>query len=124
MSATATNPDAALPRVTRRVARLFRIERTGRLERCPAPMAQRLICRRGALIQALIAADYQRRADAAAQSPALAEALGDLASEVGRCRPATERRLEELAAELRLRGGAAAPTGLRSGVSGRLLGTS
>lgn len=126
MAAAAADPRVGLPGATRRLARLFRLERLGRLERCPAAMARRLIERRAALIDAVIAgAEYRRRADAAAaHPPALIDALDELALEVGRCRPAAERRLRELTDELSLRRGEAPPSGLRGGAGGRLLGTS
>jgi hypothetical protein len=124
MSGLPANLEAGLPRMTRHLARLFRLERVGRLERHSATMARRLIERRGVLIDTLIAAEHQRRAAVAAHPPALADALAELSAEIGRCRPSVERRLHELAAELRLRRGGAAPSGLRGSASGRLLGTS
>jgi len=109
--------------MTRRVTRLFRIERNGRLARRPAATARYLIERRGAVIDALIAAAARQRGSAAAGSPELDQALHELASEVGRCRPSAELRRQELAAELRLRRGDAPLSGVRRYSGGRLLGS-
>jgi hypothetical protein len=122
MSPAVADPETGLRRTARRITRLFRIERIGRLERRPAATIRRLITRRGALIDALIAAERRRRSDAETRPPALEQAFAELALEVGECRPSAERRLFELAAELRLRRGEVPPTGLRPSIGGQLLG--
>jgi hypothetical protein len=123
----AADSEAGLQRIALRLARLFRIERVGRLEQRSAATAWRLIERRGILIDVLIAAQQQGRLHvAAAMYPqAFHRALSELRWEVGQCRPVAERRLHEVAVELRLRrGAAAAPSGLRRSVGGQLLGRS
>lgn len=123
MNAPAAAPDVLLPRVVRRLARLFRIERAGRLTRRRAAIGRHLIARRAALIEVMIAAEYRRRSNGGALSPTVLQALRELALEVGRCRASAESRRAELAEELRSRRGAA-PSGVRGGAGGRLLGTS
>jgi hypothetical protein len=110
-------------RLARRVARLFRIERAGRLERRPVATARHLIERRGALIDALIATgEFDRRGQHDGPTM-LDQALRELAIEVGRCRLPAEQRLAALVAELRVRRGVAPTSGLRGSSGGRFLGS-
>jgi hypothetical protein len=123
MSAGVADREAAPLRLARRLVRLFRSERAGRLRRWPDATARHLIARRGALIAALVAAGERGESGDAPRLPALDDALRELAFEVDRCRPPAERRAQELAAELRLRHGETAPSGLRRSGGGRLLGS-
>jgi hypothetical protein len=117
------DPQAVRLHLTRRVARLFRIERAGGLERRPVATVRHLIERRGALIEALIAAGEPPRAGAESGPSVLEQALRELAIEVGRCRPSAEQRLAALTAELRLRRGIAPASGVRRDSGGRFLGS-
>lgn len=121
MTNVAPDLDAAQRRMARRLARLFRIERAGRFEQRPVA-AVRLMERRGALIDALIATLSQRRSGTDLRSPGLEGALADLAFEVRRSRERAKTRLERLHAELRLRRGDMPPSGLRGSGGGKLLG--
>jgi hypothetical protein len=123
MTPAAADPLSARVRLSRRLARLFRIERAGRLQRCPAATARHLIERRAALIALLIAAEQRQPVAAADGAPALDAALRELAREIGHCRPPAERRAADLAGELRLRRGVAAASGLGRSRGGRLLGS-
>jgi hypothetical protein len=114
--------DAAESRIMRRLGRLFRIERTGGFDRRPTATVRRLVERRGALIDRLIALDDRRGAVFAPRSGGLDEALADLRREVERARPHAQTRAQRLTAELRLRRGGGVPTGLRGGAGGQLLG--
>ncbi|HTT78229.1 MAG TPA: hypothetical protein VMF86_00980 [Stellaceae bacterium] len=120
MSAGVAERQAVL---ARRLVRLFRIERVGRLQRRPVATARHLIERRGAVIAALVAAEEPARSGEMTGVPALDDALRQLASEIGRCRPPAEQRFHELAAELRLRHGDMTSSGLRRSPGGRLLGS-
>jgi hypothetical protein len=110
-------------RLARRVTRLFRIERAGRLERRPFATARHLIERRAGLIDALIATGETDRGGEYESSPVLDQALHELAIEVERCRLPAEQRLAELVTELRLRRGVAPTSGVRGGSGGRFLGS-
>ena len=119
MSEILLDPDADACRTARRLSRLFRIERAGGFDRRPAATVRRVIERREALIEELIA--FQLR-HSNAPSPALLRALAELADEVGRSRDYAETQLEKLRMELGLRHGERPASGLRGGVSGQLLG--
>ncbi len=123
MSADVADRQAVRLRLARRLVRLFRIERGGRLDRRPVATARHLIARRGALIAALVAGDEPGRSGGTRGLPALDDALRELAFEIGRCRPPAEQRFQELAAELRLRHGETTASGLRRDGGGRLLGS-
>jgi hypothetical protein len=106
-------------RLARRLSRLFRIERAGGFDRRSAATVRRLIDRRGALIDALIALERRR---GSGRSVALHQAMAELSREVRQAREQAEARIADLRVELGLRRGAGPPTGLRSGTSGRLIG--
>jgi hypothetical protein len=109
-------------RIVRRLSRLFRIERSGRLGRRPLDTVRRLIDRRGLLIEELMRLDARRRASALGASGELDLAMGAFATEIEEGGRRCQEVLAELGAELsRLRGEGAA-TGLRDGVAGQLLG--
>jgi len=114
--------DARACHTVRRLCRLFRIERTGGFEHRPIAMVRRLIARRDALIDALIALEPRRHAGAAAGSAALHSSLTELAREVWRSREHVEARIERLRAELERRRSEGPPTGLRERVGGQLIG--
>lgn len=108
-------------RAAKRLARLFRVERTGRLARCPPELAARLVERRGGLVRELEQFETRRRSLMPWTDAALDLAMGRLAREVRLTEQYCLGRLAELGAELeRRRGGSA--TGLRAGAAGRLLG--
>ncbi|HVH82233.1 MAG TPA: hypothetical protein VM782_22745 [Stellaceae bacterium] len=108
-------------RITRRLARLFRIERSGRLSQWPPGIGERLVGRRALLIEELLQLE-QGRPDRDRRPPAaLDEAMRALSREVEDAELWCHRRLEELGAELRLRRGLGVTTGLRDG-GGPLLG--
>jgi hypothetical protein len=105
----------ACERLASRLAQLFRIERTGGLDGRPAAVVRRLLARRAALVEHLIAN---------CQSPgsaALDAALMQLAGEVRQSRDRALGLLQRLELELRLRRGGGRTTGMRDG-AGRLLG--
>jgi hypothetical protein len=109
-------------RIVRRLSRLFRIERSGRLGRRPLDTVRRLIDRRGLLIEELMRLDARRRASALGASGELDLAMAAFATEIEEGGRRCQEVLAELGAELsRLRGEGAA-TGLRDGVAGQLLG--
>jgi hypothetical protein len=108
--------------MARRVARLFRLERSGHLRRQPVEIARRLIDRRGRLIEELAQLEEKRRSFAPWVPAELGLTMGALAREV----ECGEQRCLEFVAEIgarlsQLRGEGAA-TGLRDGADGRLLG--
>jgi hypothetical protein len=106
-------------RLACRLSRLFRIERTGRVERWPGSVADELRARRARLIDEMLGLEMQRRALEPSVPPELAGAMSVLAREVGCAEEYCLQRLAEVGAELNLRRGA--PTGLRGG-SGQILG--
>jgi hypothetical protein len=122
MGATLPDLDTCERRLARRLSRLFRIERTGGFDRRPAATIRRLIERRGALIDELIALERRRRSGAAAGSAALHRSMAELAGEVRRSRDRAEAHSARLQAELGLRRGRGPATGLRGGTSGTLIG--
>lgn len=106
----------------RRLARLFRIERSGRLARRPAETARRLVDRRGDLIDRLLRLDAQRRSRMPWSSVELELAMGSLRLEVDRAEQSCLALLARLGAELgRLRGTGPA-SGVRGDAGGLLLG--
>jgi hypothetical protein len=108
--------------IARRLARLFRLERSGHLRRRPVETVRRLIDRRGRLIDELTQLEERRRSLAPWVPDELGSTMGALAQEVER----GEQRCLEFLAEIgarrsQLRGKGTA-TGLRDGADGRLLG--
>src|ERR1700676_975108 len=92
-------------RTARRLARLFRIERSGRLERWPRETTCRLAERRGRLIDELVRLEARRRSIAPWTPPELDLAMGALRLEVDRAEQSCMTLLARLDAELgRLRG--------------------
>jgi hypothetical protein len=110
-------------RATHRLARLFRIERSGGFARWPADILRRLGERRGALIDELIGLDARRRALAPPVTADLDGAMGVLARDVDRAEQHCREVLAEIGAELERRRGIGTATGLRDGNDGRLLGS-
>jgi hypothetical protein len=106
-------------RLAHRLCRLFRIERTGRLDRWPGPVADRLRSRRSQLIDEMLGLDAARRAVEPGVPPDLAGAMSVLAREVGCAEEYCLERLAEVGGELGQRRGAS--TGLRDG-GGQVLG--
>ena len=122
MAAAPRDLDARQCHIARRLARLFRIERTGGFERRPMAVIRRVIERRGALIDELIACERRRPNALTGSSAALEQALTELAVEVQQARECIEMRLARLRTELGLRRGAGPPSGIRDRASGRLIG--
>lgn len=110
-------------RTARRLARLFRIERSGGFARLPPELTQRLAKRRGEVIDELIRLDAKRMSLAPWATADLDIAMGALAREVDRAEQRCRELLAELGAELERRRGLGRATGLRDGVDGRLLGS-
>jgi hypothetical protein len=123
MPAPAPDPTTRQGRLVRRLGRLFRLERAGAFSRRSAETAWRLIARRGELMAELSRIDRHRREARIAPSPDLGGAVKELAAEVALSRTYGEAVVAGLGAELRARRGQAAPTGLRGGGGGRLLGS-
>jgi hypothetical protein len=123
MSNAATQLALVQIRTVRRLGRLFRVERTGRLERRPFEVSQRLIGRRAGLVDELVRLDAARRSLAVPPSDELSAAIRDLAGEVDRLQALCAARIEALTLELRQRRGAGQATGLRDGAGGRILGS-
>jgi hypothetical protein len=109
-------------RVACRLARLFRIERSGRLGRRPSETITRLVERRGRLVDELALLDARRRSLAPWNPVELNLAMGALAKEVDSAERRCLELLAELGAELHRRRGGGTATGLRGGADGRLLG--
>lgn len=109
-------------RTARRLARLFRIERSGRFARRRADVVQRLIERRGAVIDELARLDAKRLSLAPWATPDLDIAMEMLAREVDRAEQRCRELLAELGVELERRRGLGTATGLRDGAAGSLLG--
>jgi len=109
-------------RAARRLARLFRIERAGRFASRPTETVQRLIERRGRLVEELARLEARRKSLAPWTTVELDLAMGILAKEADRAEQWCLERLAELGAELARRRGAGTATGLRDGADGQLLG--
>jgi hypothetical protein len=122
MSVAPPDLDIGERRLARRLSRLFRIERAGGFDRRPAATVRRLIERRGALIDELIAVERRRRSGNAAGSAALHQSMAQLADEARRSRDCAEAHSARLRAELELRRGRGPATGLRGGAGGTLIG--
>jgi hypothetical protein len=105
-----------------RLARLFRVERSGRLERRPTAITRQLTDRRETLIEELLCLEARRRSLQPRTPPELDLAMRTLAKEVECSEQRCLERLAELGAELQARRGAAVLTGLRDGSVGQLLG--
>ena len=108
-------------RAARRLARMFRIERSGRLARRSAETVRRFIERRGRVVDELTRLDARRQSLAPRKTAELDLAMGDLAREADQAEQNCQELLAELGAELSHRSGTP-PTGLRDGADGRLLG--
>lgn len=109
-------------RMTRRLTRLFRIERVGGFVRWPAEIVRRLTERRGRLIGDLIRLDAKRQSLAPWTTAELDIAIGALAREVDRSEQRCRELQAEIGAELARRRGLGVATGLRNSADGRLLG--
>lgn len=119
MSEIPFDPEADARRIARRLSRLFRIERSGGFDRRPAATVRRIVERRDALIDALIA--FQRQHEEA-PTAAFLRSLAELADEVRYAQEYAEAQIVRLRMELGLRRGDGRPTGLRGGADGQLLG--
>jgi hypothetical protein len=108
--------------IARRLARLFRIERSGHLRRRPVETARRLIDRRGRLIDELTRLEERRRSLAPWVPDELNLTMGALAGEIERGEQRCLEFLAEIGARLSQLRGEGAATGLRDGADGRLLG--
>jgi hypothetical protein len=106
-------------RLAHRLSRLFRIERTGRVDRWPGSVADQLHARRSRLIDEMLSLEAARRALEPGIPPDLAGAMSELAREAGCAEEYCLQRLAEVGAELGRRRGAS--TGLRDG-GGQVLG--
>lgn len=120
----ARDADTEQTRVARRLCRLFRIERAGRFETRPAAVVQRLIARRDTVIDALLAAETQRRRDGRPSSAATTAAFEELRLEVDQGQVPAAAKSRALQAELRKRNAGPAGSGLRNKARGRFLGSS
>jgi hypothetical protein len=109
-------------RVARRLARLFRIERSGSLARRPKDVVRRMVDRRAQLIDELVRLEECRRSLEFSTLPDLDVAMAILAREVDCTQQHCLERLAEIGEELRRRRGIGIRTGLRDGMSGQLLG--
>jgi len=109
--------------LARRLARLFRIERSGGFARWPTQTVRRLIERRGIVADELMRLDARRLSVAPSTTAALDTAIGALAREVDVAEQHCLRRLTDIGAELERRRGIGAATGLRDSSDGRLLGS-
>jgi hypothetical protein len=109
-------------RAARRLARLFRIERSGRLNRHPREAVRRLAERRGLLIDELARLDQRRRSLAPRSLMELDLAMGELTREVGHAEQVCLALLAGLRDELDRLRGEGNPSGLRDGAAGKLLG--
>jgi hypothetical protein len=107
--------------LARRVGRLFRYERAGRLSR-RQELAQRLSRRRGELIDALIRTDAARRNLQIPISPELRNAVEALWLETGGARRDADARLDRLRADLLMARGDGIPSGVRGVAGGRVIG--
>jgi hypothetical protein len=110
-------------RSARRLGRLFRIECRGGFDRWPVAIIGKLIERRGALAAAVLQMDRRRRAAAVRPTPALKQALAELADELQRALPEAQARLERIGNDLRLSRGEGRPSGIRDRNNGHPLGT-
>ncbi|MFZ2008263.1 MAG: hypothetical protein WAV02_24500 [Stellaceae bacterium] len=110
-------------RIARRLARLFRIERSGGFARRPAELVRRVAERRGAVIDELMRLDAMRRSLAPWATAELDIAMGALRREIDRAEQRCRELLAELGAELERRRGLGTATGLRDRADGRLLGS-
>jgi hypothetical protein len=109
-------------RAARRLGRLFRIERAGGFDRRSVATVRRLIERRGMLVSELLLIDGMRRALNPPRSAELDQVLAELAREVNGSLHRSQKQVERLHTDLRLRRGEGMPTGIRDGAGGLLLG--
>ncbi len=108
--------------LARRIGWLFRIERLGRLGRRSHELMERLLDRRGELIDALARTDAARRQLLLPVSPELQQAAEALWRESGAARRAADARLDRLHADLLIARGHGIPSGIRGSATGRILG--
>jgi hypothetical protein len=108
--------------LARRLGRLFRAERQGRLSGRRRGLAGGLVRRRGELIEALIGTDAARRARRLPISPELRRAAEALAREAALSHDRADVRLRQLRDDLLMARGQGIPTGIRGAAAGRLIG--
>jgi hypothetical protein len=106
----------------RRLSRLFRAEREGRLSGRRNGVGERLVRRRGDLIEALLRTDAARRALRLPISPELRRAAASLAAEAAQSRHTADARLQQLRDDLLIARGDGIPTGIRGAAGGRIIG--
>jgi hypothetical protein len=107
--------------LARRVGRLFRMERVGRLIGRSEELTRRLRDRRGELIDALIRTDAARRHLGIPISPELQRAIEALWRESGDTKRDADARLDRLRADLLMARGDGIPSGIRGGAGGRII---
>jgi hypothetical protein len=107
----------------RRLVRLFRIERSGRLARRRTDIALRLIERRGQLIDELRRMEIRRRSVAPLIPAELGLTMAQLSREVASSEQSCLELVARLSAELRRLRGEGPASGLRDSTGGRLLGS-
>jgi hypothetical protein len=109
-------------RIARRLARLFKVERAGRLDRLRSAAIGRLIARRAELVENLLDLERLRCTSASPPSSELERALAELRQEVNQASAQMRARMEQISADLRARLGEGPPSGIRGSGNGRLLG--
>jgi hypothetical protein len=107
--------------LARRLGRLFRAEREGRLSGRRSGLAERLVRRRGELIEALLRTDAARRALHLPISLDLQRATEALGHETAQSLHTADARLQQLRDDLLMSRGDGIPTGIR-GSGGRIIG--
>jgi hypothetical protein len=107
--------------LARRIARLFRMERVGRLIGRSQELTQRLRDRRGELIDALMRTDAARRNLRILISPELQRAVEALWRESGDAKRDADARLDRLRADLLMARGEGIPSGIRGSAAGRII---
>jgi hypothetical protein len=106
----------------RRLARLFRIERSGCLARRPGETGRQFLDRRGVLVDELARLEAKRQSIAPGTPTELDLAMDALRLEVDRAEQFCLALLARLGAELGRLRGEGRVTGLRDSASGQLLG--
>ena len=109
-------------RVMRRLSRLFRLERDGRLERWPMRFDFALIARRGRCIEELMTLDAERRRCGAAADHRLHGAAQALAQEIDGTLKPTEARAERLRSDVKVLRGEGSNSGKKGFSTGKILG--
>lgn len=106
----------------RRLSRLFRLERNGRLDRWPIGSVFALVTRRSRCIKELMTLDAERRRCGGKPDRRLDDAAQALAREIDEALRPVEARAERLRSDVKVLRGEGSTSGMKGFSAGKILG--